>query len=91
MGRGGGVRITRSLRTIKPNTLAPDGYRYGVMFNDGSVSHRWNGANQRERAQEAAATILLEQITYLRGTDRQPDNITLCRRLPDGEWERVDP
>ena len=28
---------------LPANYLAPDGYRYGVMFNDGSVSERWNG------------------------------------------------
>ncbi len=77
-----------------PNNYAPDGYQYGVMFSDGSVRHCWNGPTQRERAQDCAAGILLEQITYLesRGiTNRQPDNITLCRRLPEGEWERVEP
>lgn len=72
--------------------LAPDGYRYGVMFNDGSVMHIWNGATQRQHAEDAAAEMLLQQITYLaeRSSDRKPDNITVARLGPNGEWERVD-
>lgn len=62
------------------NYVAPDGYRYGVMFNDGSVTERWNGHTQRQRAELHA---WLWALLY------KPDNITLARRLPDGPWERV--
>lgn len=34
------------------NTYAPDGYRYGAMFTDGSVAHWWNGRTQRARVEE---------------------------------------
>lgn len=77
--------------THADNQLAPDGYRYGVMFNDGSVAERWNGRTQRERAQEYAAAVVARQIAYIaeRQLDWQHDNITLARRLPNGRWERV--
>lgn len=62
------------------NQYAPDGYQYGVMFNDGAVMKRWTGRTQRQRAEE-----------YARETREKyaPDNITLARRLPGGSWERV--
>ena len=69
------------------NYYAQDGYRYGVMFNDGSVKHSWNGDTQREQAIDCAAAILLEQMTYAGRTD----NITPCRRRNGGEWERITP
>lgn len=64
------------------NYLAPDGYRYGVMYDDGSVSEVFNGRTQRERAEERAARDA-ERFT--------PDNITLARRLPGQPWERHPP
>ena len=76
------------------NYYASDGYRYGVMFSDGSVRHAWTGESQRERAIDCAAEILLEQITYLQGrgiNDREPDNITPCRMAKGGEWVRFTP
>jgi hypothetical protein len=62
------------------NRYAPDGYRYGVMFDDGSVAHRWNGATQRERAE----SYLAQMLELFPG-----DNITLARARPDGTWKRV--
>jgi hypothetical protein len=64
------------------NYLAPDGYRYGVMFSDGSVSERWNGRTQREQAQRDADDAAREYA---------PDRITLARRKPGEPWERVIP
>lgn len=63
------------------NYLAPDGYRYGVMFNDGSVLDRWNGRTQRERASEAAERWAREFA---------PDNITVARRRHGEPWTRVN-
>ena len=54
------------------NFYAPDGYRYGVMFADGSVRNIWNGKTQRQRAEEEA--VLLD-AKYHR------DNIHPVRRV----------
>lgn len=62
------------------NMLAPDGYRYGVMYDDGSVSTRWNGRTQRERAQAEVDRL---------GARYKRDNITLARWAPGQSWERV--
>ena len=62
------------------NYYAPDGYRYGVMYHDGSVSSRWNGATQRQQAERQAAE---DARTY------HPDDITLVRHESGGAWERV--
>ena len=62
---------------LPANYLAPDGYRYGVMFNDGSVAARWNGKTQRRRAAEYAKNC---------AADFHPDNITLARWKPGDEW-----
>ena len=62
------------------NYLAPDGYRYGVMFNDGSVMEIWNGTTQREKARECANAL----VKKYRG-----DDITAARRLPGQPWERI--
>lgn len=64
-----------------PNYYAPDGWRYGVMFGDGSVASYWNGRTQREHASEFAEDTAR---TYA------PDRITLARRRPPGPWERVE-
>lgn len=62
------------------NRYAPDGYRYGVMFNDGSVTNRWNGHSQRERAERYLAMC----------KEAYPgDNITLARQAPGENWERA--
>lgn len=57
-----------------------DGYRYGVMFSDGSVGDHWNGFTQRAQAARIATNYA---ALYSR------DNITLARRKKNGEWERV--
>jgi hypothetical protein len=58
------------------NFYTPDGYRYGVMFYDGSVSNIWNGRSQRERAEKEAERLNQE---YPR------DNIHPVRRAPDSQ------
>lgn len=67
---------------IQRNRVAPDGYEYGVMFNDGSVMHPWNGATMRDQARRAASRLARQYY---------PDNITLARRRPGDQWERVEP
>ena len=62
-------------------TLAPDGYRYGIRFVDGSISERWNGSTQRERVEEEAGRMA---TLYSR------DRIYPVRRRPDGPWEPYD-
>ena len=70
-----------------PNYLAPDGYRYGVMFNDGSVAERWTGRTQRERAEDYARRVVAAQMDWC----GRHDHITLARHLPGEPWERVIP
>lgn len=63
------------------NWVAPDGYRWGVMFQDGSVYHHWTGVTQRTRAEE--------YLEFVR--DKYPgEHITLARRIPGDLWERVE-
>jgi hypothetical protein len=57
---------------------APDGYQYGVRFNDGAVTARWNGSTQRQRAEAEAERLAVEYA---------PDNIVAVRRRPGSEWE----
>lgn len=52
---------------------------WGVMFNDGSVRHPWNGPTQRKRAEEEAERLAEEY---------KPDNITLAVRNQKGQWKR---
>lgn len=53
---------------------------WGVMFNDGSVMHRWNGRTQKMRALEEVAEC---NRLYPR------DRITLAWRADrDAPWER---
>lgn len=63
---------------MKPNYVAPDGYRYGVQFTDGSVRHVWNGRTQRQHA-ESEADRLARLYT--------PDCIVAVRRVPGQDWE----
>ena len=70
-----------AVSTLPNNYLAPDGYRYGVMFNDGSVSEIWNGRTQRERATEEVARLAAEHSR---------DHITLARMRPGEAWARTD-
>lgn len=59
--------------------LAPDGFRYGVMFGDRSIRQRWNGRTQREHAEAEAARLAREY---------PGSHITPARARPDGAWER---
>lgn len=68
------------------NELAPDGYRYGVMFGDGSVAERWNGRTQRDRAAAYAEGVVAEHLEQWGRADR----VTLARRRPGQPWERVE-
>jgi hypothetical protein len=69
--------------------FAPDGYQYGVRFNDGSVATGWNGSTARQRAEEEARRIVAAQVAWLakRGSTRPHDRIEPVRRSPDGDWE----
>ena len=70
---------------------APDGYQYGVRFQDGGVAARWNGRTQRQRAQAYIEQVQAQQRQWLaeRGSDRKPDWLVLVRRRPGGEWRPV--
>lgn len=53
--------------------------QWGVMFNDGSVSHPWNGRTQEQHARNTATALAKEYY---------PDNIRLVYRwLPNGPWQ----
>ena len=57
------------------------GFRYGVMFNDGSVRNVWSGASQRERALAAYQKI---------SADYPNDNIRFVRKaVGSTEWEEI--
>ena len=79
------------------NFLAPDGYRYGVMFNDGSVTEIWNGRTQRQRAEEYLAMTLRcheewrIEHGFPREPGRSPDHVTLARHRLGEPWERIEP
>ena len=68
------------------NFLSADGYRYGVMFNDGSVMAKWNGKTQRERAEEEIREIIAQQLER----SGRHDNIRLARRTLQMDWEVVN-
>lgn len=70
------------------NYWAPDGYRYGVMFEDGSIADLWNGTTQRERAEQYAVDTLEFLTTALRRPPR--DRITLARMKLGEPWERIE-
>lgn len=70
------------------NYWAPDGYRYGVMFDDGAVADLWNGSTQRERAEEYLAKTLAFVSNALHRPSR--DRITLARMRSGEPWERYD-
>jgi hypothetical protein len=57
---------------------APDGFRYGVRHDDGSVSARWNGRTQRRRVEDEADRLA---VIYA------PDRIEPVRRAPGGDWQ----
>lgn len=67
---------------MQANYLAADGYRYGVRFQDGSVSSNWNGRTQRERAEEALAW-------WCEKYPRDARHLVLVRWRPGGSWEPV--
>ena len=39
------------------NLYAPDGYRYGVRYHDGSIATLFTGSTQRRRAEEKAQDV----------------------------------
>jgi hypothetical protein len=64
-----------------------DGWIYGVRFGDGSVSSRWSGSTQRERAVEEIEAIHARAIAF-RGEELRPvDLCVLVRRRAGGSWE----
>lgn len=66
---------------VANNYAAPDGFRYGVMFNDGSVMTVWNGRTQRQRAEEAAREC---------ATRWKRDRIVAVRKVVAGPWQEYD-
>lgn len=74
---------------VASNYWAPDGYRYGVMYADGSVAARWSGRTQRARAQENLEQVIADLTAWLGRPPR--DLITLARCQPGEPWERISP
>jgi hypothetical protein len=77
--------MKRLSRRVHRGLLADDGYQYGVMFTEKSVSHGWTGPSQRRQAE-----IHLEDMLSRPPFDSDVFNITLARRAPGTEWERVE-
>lgn len=73
---------------VAPNYCAPDGYRYGVMFHDGSVADWWNGRTQRERAEEHARRWLEQARESAKGR-AFIDTYTVVRHRPGQPWTSV--
>lgn len=76
------------------NYFAEDGYRYGVMFNDGSVAEYWNGKTQRYHAEAYLAKVLEEHRLWREhhpspDPNYMPDHITLARARLGQPWERI--
>jgi hypothetical protein len=68
------------------NYLAPDGYRYGVQWRDGSVANRWNGRTQADRARQYLADVIAQQLADV----GRHDVLVLVRRRSDADpWEPV--
>lgn len=65
---------------MRPGWAAPDGYRYGVMFSDGSIRQAWNGRTQRLHAEIVAERLAVEY---------PGDDITVARCLPGQSWVRL--
>lgn len=66
-----------------------EGWHYGVMYHDGSVSDRWNGRTQRQRAEESI------RESYAWCNARRPDGdyidrFTLVRQRPGQPWQLVE-
>lgn len=62
--------------------LAPDGYQYGVRFNDGSIRDSWNGRTQRERA--------IAELVRLRAEYPRDDMALVRRAGRAAPWMVVD-
>lgn len=65
---------------------------WGVMFNDGSVSHgQFNGRTAEKRVREYVTHLLKEQAKWIEENDwwtHGPDNIRVVSRpIYAGEWE----
>lgn len=77
------------------NYFAEDGYRYGVMFGDGSVAEYWNGKTQRYHAEAYLAKVLEEHRRWREAgaaegmPQHSPDVITLARARLGQPWERI--
>lgn len=73
------------VREDRAQLLAPDGYRYGVQFTDGTVTDRWMGPTQRQRAFEFIEAKRIQQEAEA----GRHDDLRLVRRRLDEVWEEV--
>jgi uncharacterized protein YodC (DUF2158 family) len=71
------------------NYYAPDGFRYGMRFRDGSVAEWWNGRTQRARAFEAANRYTAEALDSPFAKHYRSGEYLVVRRSPGGPWHVV--
>lgn len=73
------------------NYLAPDGFRYGIRFRDGSVASWWNGRTQRRRVFDAIEEWRARALAGPFARNYLPnDHLVVRRRSPDDPWEVVE-
>lgn len=70
---------------------APDGFQYGVRFQDGSVASPWNGSTQRTRAEVALVRLAEAHEAWIarRGEEARPHPYAIVRRRPGQAWEEI--
>jgi len=78
------------MRKQPANFYAPDGYRYGVRFRDGSVADWWNGRTQLQRAREARDRWVRRALTgQFARLYRSGDHLVVRQAQGSAVWEVV--
>lgn len=70
---------------MQNNYLAPDGYRYAIRFQDGSILEQFNGQFQRSRNLREILSMRMRQMA----SHGRHDEFALVRRRPGEPWQEV--
>lgn len=71
------------------NYYAPDGFRYGVRHQDGSVSHHWNGRTQRAQAFRTMAEWHARALAGPFAKHHSMSSYVVVRHAPGQPWHPV--